>query len=432
MKSKKIFRTFILSTILFSNLNAQVKKKPLTVGDTVPDFIIPKIVNYSVQSARTADFANQLVILDYWTTNCSGCIESFPRLAALQKRFGDKIRILPVTYQDQNLIERFWKTNKYTKSLSLPTIVEGHDFEQLFPHQGVPHEVWIYKMKVIGITTVDYVDVNNINKILSGVTVTFPLKYDFYKFDFSKPIFSSLDKINTNNYAKIKGYIPKVRSLGFSGGRGIQRNKENGTVRCYSINEPIYVTYLLNWMAVLGGYSNLIKPTARVDSNQVIWEVRDKSKYMHSFKYSAYPTDWVIERSISYESVRSDKGQDDKIVYRGAIRDLDSLLSLHVRWEKRFETVWKLKRIVNKTLSKGGMEGVGMSIADLIDLYNDDENHVYVFDEFKRDTNYWMGTLPITSSTNIKTLNKILNPLGLTMVEEKMNVDKLIFSEVIR
>ena len=131
------------------NYTYSIKGLPdLFVGDTLPNFQIKKIINWKKTSANTAEFKDQLLIIDFWATSCGSCIEAFPHMEELQKKYGNKITIFPVTYQPEKQIKEFWKNNRYTKNLSLPSVVEDSTFRTYFKNKGIPHEAFIYKGKV--------------------------------------------------------------------------------------------------------------------------------------------------------------------------------------------------------------------------------------------------------------------------------------------
>lgn len=162
----------------------------LEIGSQLPDFAIAKLITPldGVVSVpiQTSAFQDRLMNIDFWATNCSGCVAALPKMEELQQKFGDKVKILPVTYEDKALVMNFWKTNKYTRQLALPTVVEDQQFEKYFPHEAVPHEVWIYKGKVIGITEAEYVDSHNIQQVLNRKIPNWPLKNDYYAFNGNK------------------------------------------------------------------------------------------------------------------------------------------------------------------------------------------------------------------------------------------------------
>lgn len=436
----------------------------LTVGDEVPDFKL-KLINADKKTANIRDFNQQLLILDFWNTGCSSCIAALPEMEALQRKFGTKIKILPITLEAEKDILPFWKNNNYTKKLSLPSVVEDSNAHDYFPHIGVPHEVWIYKGKVAAITFSDYVKAINIQKILDGERVDWPVKNDFYKFDANKiPLFSiDQNQIDTSStflkYAAIRGYKSGVNSVGLSGGREIVRDKQKKTIRTYILNEPILTAYIRNWIAVLGIYpDSFVTPDGGTTfvtpyPNAVVWEVADKSKYFLDEKLGEMQG-FVVKNGICFESLQPDTGQNDKAVYISVIKDLDRLLGLHVRWEKRKEKVLvlirtneedklKSKQVIlmvrdkfknypnRRELKEGNLyhfRDVGLN--RVVDYLNKESaSNPYVFDETGYTGNVDMD-LNIPSWSDINAVRKEFAPYGLALKEEERLVDKLIFTEV--
>jgi len=320
--------------------------KALKVGDLVPDYNL-KMVNYIRKNAKISDFKDQLLILDFWDTSCGGCINAMPHMEALQKKFTGKITILPATTQEEKLIKDFWKTNRVTKDVRLPSVVEDNTGAVYFRRKGLPHEAWIYKGKVIAICSPEFVTENNIQKVLDGKNVNFPVKDDYFEpaFDITKRALFTADVTQVNpasilKYAAISGYDERFRSLNAS----IIRDSVNKTVRAIAINAPIYAVYLACFPQVLGwDYKGLVKPSALPipqSANEIVWEVRDRGKY----ELGSNIEEWKRANAICFESLNPDTGQTDQQVYQTVIDDINRMLGLNVRWEKRKEKVLILYR----------------------------------------------------------------------------------------
>lgn len=421
----------------------------LKIGDSLPDFLIPRIINSDKPAVRTADFKKQLLIIDFWATSCGGCIAALPKLDALQKQFGDKIKILPVTYEPEKLVIDFWSRNRNTRNLALPTVVEDQLFESYFRHQVIPHEVWVYKGKIIAITIPQYVDEHNIRKVLDGEDIKWPVKNDFYTYNGEKqPLFqlnhSQIDTASTPlKYAAISDYKEGIGTA--FGGWGVVRNKGNKTIRAYFLNQSVYNLYFLSWSAVVPA-GKLVRPSINLP-NQVVWEVADKSKYIYNpaDPKGAYQEDWTRQHAICFESLNPDTGQTDAEVYQSVISDLNYLLGLNVRWEKREETVLNLVRtttedkLKSKTVlkdhddqfqTKGTLQLFrNISINGLVYKLNQQAENPYVYDE-----SHYPGKvdldLDIPSWTDIPAIRKALSKYGLDLKEEKRMVDKLVFTEL--
>lgn len=400
----------------------------LSVGDSLPKFIIPKIINGAKSTATTSNYTDKLLIIDFWGTGCESCIEAMPKMNNLQKQFGNKIKIFPVTNEKSDYVRAFWKNNRYTKGLNLPSVVEDKIFSSYFPHRSIPHEVWIYHGKIIGITHADYVDAQNIKKILNGVTMNWPLKYDFYTFDRSKPLFNfdpkQIDIMSTPvQYAAISDYREKVKSEGGSGGFGIVRDSVKKTIRTYFLNQPILNTYLSYWSRISD--IKRITPNLGYEPNQVIWEVRDPSRYRYE-KNLGYHWDWMIKNSICFESMYPDTGQTDAQVYRSIISDLDRLLGLHVRWVKKMEKVLVIKKgqITSNPAKSEELFRIGLIAYNL----NQEESNPYVFDESGASD----AKIPLKVSNwkDLDIIRKELRTGGFLLEEELREVEHLIFTEV--
>src|ERR1700733_364619 len=97
-----------LFIICFLNLSAQNNVGRLTVGDKCPDVALA-LVNYSNPKVNLSDFKGKYIILDFWATWCAPCVSSFPKMDSLQKKFNDKLVILPVTDEKKEVVEGFMK-----------------------------------------------------------------------------------------------------------------------------------------------------------------------------------------------------------------------------------------------------------------------------------------------------------------------------------
>jgi len=430
-------KNILIVAVLFCfQANAQEEKIGLIVGDSLPIFTVPKVIK-SKKIISTADYRNYLLIVDFWSTGCKTCIESLPNMEKLEEQFKGRLKILPVTYEKKEAILDFFKNNKYTKNLRGPSVVEDQIFHKYFNHKSIPHEVWIYKGKVVGITSLDYVDSLNISKVLKSDQMDWPVKNDFYTFDYNKPLFAlnaGQRKAGSTflEYTAISDFKEKVNSpIWLTGGSGIARDSLKKTVRSYFLNQPILNSYLLCFTKT-GALRNLVKPPFNgVQPNQIVWEVADRSKYIFEKKPGVYQQNWLMKNGICFESLRIDTGQNNKQLYQSMIADLDRLLGLKVRWERRRENVLIIKkqpknknRSKHVTSSKENMYTIG----DVCYYLNELADNPYVFNESgDNDTEIY---LPDNSWANIEKIKNALQLAGFYFSTDPRDVDKLIFSEV--
>jgi len=396
----------------------------LQIGDSLPNLTISNLIHNNNKSLHTADFGDRLLIVDFWATSCGSCVVALPKLANLQQQFASKIKILPVTAEHKAQVQAFWERNNKLKGLDLPTVVNDTVLSKYIRHRYVSHVAWIYRGKVIALTGVDYVDSNTVKKVLSGQKINFPLKYDYYNFDFEKPLFSldssQIDRLNTSvEYVAISGHRKGISSDGL-GGFGIRRDTVRKTTRLYIANSSIYTAYI-----ILSNSAGLMEHTRLGFSpNQIVWEVADRDQYQWRNKeLSGYRQDWEYLNSFCYESVRSDTGQTDRQLYQQAVVDLNRMLGINVRWERRREIAYVLKYdagVKKKVLTEG------LSSINLVNSMNQNELSPYVFDE-----SGGMVMIPqaIANFNDPDSIGKAIVPYGLILEQQERDVYKLVFTE---
>jgi len=429
--------TIIIIILLCNVIMAQNTSIGLSIGDSLPDFSVPKVIG-SKKQINTAAYKNQLLIIDFWNTGCKTCVESLPKMENLEEKFQGKVKILPVTSEKEERINEFFRNNKYTRNLKGPSVVEDKIFHAYFKHLYIPHEIWILRGKIIGITSLEYVDERTITGVLKGDSIDWPLKNDFYTFDSSKNLFqvNSKQMVNGPNlleYAAISDFRAKVNSpIWFTGGSGIIRDTLNKTIRSYFLNQPVLNSYI-KCFSKTGKHTALIKPAYNgVQPNQILWEVTDKSKYAYEQQDGVYPQNWLLKNGICFESVYRDNGQSDRQVYESIIADLDRLLGLNVRWEKRLQEVLVLKKSVNTTLITNKKDVLShenyYDIHSICFYLNEESDNPYVFNESGDEVTEVL--INSDSWSNIPSVNKSLNSFGFELKTEYREVDKLIFSEI--
>lgn len=102
---KKMILIVILIISVYKSYS-QSKTSTITypeIGKPCPDFVLKDVINYPKKEVRLNDFKGKWLILDFWDRDCTACIESFPKINALQKEFGDKVQFILVGDQDKGI-----------------------------------------------------------------------------------------------------------------------------------------------------------------------------------------------------------------------------------------------------------------------------------------------------------------------------------------
>src|SRR5690242_4363776 len=155
--------------------NRGQKVKPLTVGDRVPDTEINNVYNYPSCKIQLSALRGKLVILDFWASWCSSCINGMPASDSLQKQFKGRLQILlvnPKLTGDSLLQLRRTLHHLQLKlgtAISLPVVLFDTNLYSYFPFHYLPHLVWIGRDgRVKAITGKEDLTYENILAILEG------------------------------------------------------------------------------------------------------------------------------------------------------------------------------------------------------------------------------------------------------------------------
>lgn len=452
-------KKYIILLLVFLSLSAQAQNlttghiKGLKIGDKVPNISLPKIVEVDgrLRSAQLTDYFDRLLILDFMYTTCGACIEGLPKKDYLQRQFGDSVKIMVVvggeTYapgmlkrENEKFIRQFL-TNKKSflsrNNVQLPWVVENKLLNAYFPHQLVSHLAWIYKGKLVAITEQDYVTEENIRTILSGKKNNWPIKNDFRPpVDLKTPLvrqemnrFTGGNAIN--RYAAVLGCYED----GISTKAGLQRDSVNHMRRDYIINLPILKIYISRW----GMFTDNLK---LLEPSHIILEVNNPLKYIR--QEDSIEPDLVTRRRIRvcYESIGPDTNQTDKQVAYATIKDLDHLLGLYGRYERRKMKCLTLIRTeskdIMKTNAKDG-DNFGEFKAPHIKIDNMGLNNIVwklnqfygnppAFDETGYKDNVDME-FTLSSWQDIPALRKALQPYGLDLKEEERELEVFVLTE---
>jgi thiol-disulfide isomerase/thioredoxin len=180
---------FIMDMLLFAGsvlAQPSTRIKPLSIGDTVPDIVFNNVINYKTPSVSLSDFKGRLVILDFWATWCSSCINRFPKMDSLQQAFNGKLQVVLVnnirsTGDSEKKIRTFfqrWKGNDQD-AFALPIAMKDTTSERLFPHTFLPHYVWIGPAgTVLAMTASKEVTPAHIQAALDGTLPALSVKID--------------------------------------------------------------------------------------------------------------------------------------------------------------------------------------------------------------------------------------------------------------
>ncbi|MGE8380625.1 MAG: TlpA family protein disulfide reductase, partial [Sphingobacterium sp.] len=323
MNKLRIYTAIVTGVILFllTAFQANGQIKALKVGDRLPAAMEHRLLNYKSAKVNLDELQDKVVILDFFDTFCSNCIEAMPKLQKLQNELGDKLQIIVVTWQDSATITKFFRTNKYLKenNIKLPIIVSDTILKKLFIHQGLPHVAWLFKNRVAAITFSEFSKAEHVERLYQDGKIQLPLKNDFESNEPEATVVGNSAHSDRGG-SVLTGYRDGATEHGFLIYRDTMGYGTYGTLK----NMPILAAYVSMWTKVK-------KPKFLLNKERIVWEVADSNKYNYLSDKLSY-REWLLEHGICYER-KIMRNVDDLEFAKSALEDLNQLLGLDVYWD---------------------------------------------------------------------------------------------------
>lgn len=216
-------RVLFFLLFIFGNLHAQQKKidakQFYLVGAPFPDIDLTNIQFSTFITKKVSDFKGKWLLLDFFTTGCTGCFKLMPEINAFQQKYKNKFQVIMIGLNEHNL-PALYEKHRVHKKLELPVTFVNRNYWNQFDICGLPQAALIdpegnLRSVSAGIHAKDlekYLSGND-PQLLQKKSCT-ELKLIDEVYDWSKPLF-----MNGNGG---KDTLVKYRSqlTGYSGNRG--------------------------------------------------------------------------------------------------------------------------------------------------------------------------------------------------------------------
>lgn len=387
--------------------------KALLIGDTVPDIAINNIINYKTTSAKLSDFKGKLTILDFWATWCSACLINFPKMEALQKEFGNDIRVLAVTYEDKKKITRFFNSGAGQK-YNISSVVNDTLLTKLFPHQGIPHCVWIDDKGIVKtITGAEEVTAENISKMISQKEIQVQVKKDL---DPNKPLFLS-DDYPADNYLLRYSILSKGWYSGLPSGNDVRKSGSK-IIGHASTNSPLLWIYTSAAIHIFRNLGERYSEKRRIINVKNISQISldDSGLLTDEDRKKVYNYDIIVPEDDAdslYYYMLEDLNRYTK--YRGSIEKRNTRCLLLVRTDTIDRIKTKGALPTNTLFDKSPSAITNYPVANLVSRLNSAGSiSLPVIDE-----THYKGNIDIqlSPSADINTLRHELRNYGLNLIE---------------
>ncbi|TDQ73661.1 TlpA family protein disulfide reductase [Sphingobacterium yanglingense] len=398
-----------LSATVFSTQIIRAQIAPLVIGDSLDLAIRVELTNSPKAKLRLEKFAAELMVLDFYNTYCGSCIAAFPKNNILQRKFGNRIRILPITYEDKKKVDGFNQKNDYMRGNELPIIIKDKTLSALLPHRGVPHLVWIWQGRIAAITSGDMLTEANVDHILSGQSVVdWPRKNDFFDYEMEE------SQQDTMLYSKFYSYQngAKLNYLIDTIGNRIRAKFTN--------------VHPLPLFTFLYGKKHPEMPFMK-KKERVVLNVKDLTDFERdtTMPYSL----WLQEHSFCYESTWP-LGIEQLALMSNIVTDIGNRLGLEVLYTTHRARVWVIKPMQERVVPhKEEPNAVVQSVLiwkGLLELFQESFPPIILdgVDPEKKITVY-----PSVTVKDFVSMRQILNMNGLELVEEEREIEALVFND---
>ncbi len=171
MKNKFYRDLFSLTFITLLSMQMTAQQKALKIGDKIPEEIWTtplNIVNNPQKTLQLSEDQDKLILIDFWATWCSACLKNFPKMEALEKQFGNQLKIVPVTKESHTTLDKFFNSKNGQRYKHITSVVEDKMLSTAFPYHAIPFIAWIKNGNLVNLTDAEQVTAETIGEILQN------------------------------------------------------------------------------------------------------------------------------------------------------------------------------------------------------------------------------------------------------------------------
>lgn len=287
----KVFLTIFYFLKVMSSFSQQVNYQPVEIGKRIPSQALDHLYKQAGKHHKFSELKKDLIILDFWNIWCTACVKSFPKLDSLQAIYNNQIQILLITNNSEYEVSKLF-SKPFLKKITLPLVTDDSVFTKMFPHESVPHHVWIDRDGIVQFITYGYNTIEkNIVDYLSGKKLSLSHKSEKFNLDFSKPLWA---KENESFSKKINyySYLSKWLSECGLGGKSKFTDTMSRKIGLRVINQSILSLYKI----AFGGFE---EGDFRF-SNRIILEVHNPQSLISPID-EENTDDWNNHNLVCYE-----------------------------------------------------------------------------------------------------------------------------------
>lgn len=133
-----------------------------------PEVGFPKIINSEISSMGSlSEIKGKVIVIEFWSTTCKGCVDSIPHINELSEKFKDKVFFISATKEDEDKIKNFIKNKKI--DIKTPIALESKEAFEKFNVSWIPRTIVIDTSSCVALETYPSVlDESTLKNIIEG------------------------------------------------------------------------------------------------------------------------------------------------------------------------------------------------------------------------------------------------------------------------
>lgn len=189
-KALKITTVIWLITVSPFIANAQLAA--INVGEKCPQQLLSHLKGLIAKSHYPGN-SNKPVLIDFWASWCAPCVSALATIDTLQRTYSSKFTVLSILEKDDDKVREVLQRIFGKQGSQLTFVEKDTVLKQYFPHQTIPHYVWISQDGIVKAITSDEKAISrNIAKLLvNGPNVTISADLPTVQYDGTRALYAT-------------------------------------------------------------------------------------------------------------------------------------------------------------------------------------------------------------------------------------------------